>query len=882
MSDPKRTDSPLPPPAPLARYDVGPPFGRGGMGVVHDAVDRALVRRVAYKVLQDYLGRDALARARFIREARLTARLQHPGIVPVHDLGVRSDGELFYTMQRVRGRSLGEVLSALRRGDPATEAEFPLPRLLSVLGQVCQAIHYAHTRGVLHRDLKPSNIMLGAFGEVLVMDWGLAKPIEPVAASIASQRKDAAWAQDDVDPSWENIDPEETLAVLEGASLVTRGASGQPTALDGPISIQVGLRGPTGPPESVRALLRDTTDPLGEEGSSAQSFQTRTGSLLGTPAYMAPEQVQSGALDARTDVYALGALLYSAVTLQPPYRRGTPEEIAAAVVRGRLQPPHLANPTRAADPALEAICLRAMSREPADRYPNAWELFLDLESFLRGRLELERRRSQAADRVHSALGLGSTLENERVRAQEARRRADALLGSLHAADSIERKRDAWRAEDEADALEGAALRTAADVERGLREALQLDWDCADARKALARVYFDRLVEAERSGDRRGRLLYESELRAVDDGTLVGLLEAPGELRVGSDPPGVRATLCRFREIDRRLQAVEPRELGPTPARVESLAPGGYLVFFEHPGLAPVRAPVLLERGASREVRVRLFPGTEVGDGFVVIPAGKARIGGDAAASRSLAACEVDLPDYAIMVFPVTMQCYIDFLNDLARDDAAQAWARAPRATPTDGQYLVREPDGTLRMPGRDRDGHEWDPRIPAMSVSFNDAVAYAQWLSRKHGARYRLPTEAEWEKAARGVDARTYPWGDRFDAGFCLTRGSGGEEQPQPVGSFPTDESPYGVRDLAGGACDWCDGWSSRLRNLRVLRGGGWGNRPEMARASARSGWGENNVWGDTSFRLVKSLPPEPEGPALVAEDDPRRGGVTNEHLPPV
>ena len=164
------------PPKPGAEnYVLGPEIARGGMGAVLEALDGKLSRTVAVKVLLPDGDSDEPARRRFLREAGVLARLEHPNIVPIHDIVWEDGTPLFYTMKLVKGRTLQRILDALREGDPATLREFPLRRLLAVFGKVCDAVAFAHSRGVLHRDLKPENIMTGEFGEVLVMDWGVAK-----------------------------------------------------------------------------------------------------------------------------------------------------------------------------------------------------------------------------------------------------------------------------------------------------------------------------------------------------------------------------------------------------------------------------------------------------------------------------------------------------------------------------------------------------------------------------------------------------------------------------------------------------------------------------------------------------------------------------------
>ncbi len=162
----------------LGRYSLQGILGEGGMGVVTEALDTELRRPVALKTLNDPDGAGRSQLARFVAEARITSQLDHPNIVPVHDLGVSEDGQLYFVMKRVRGRSLKEILSDLRAGNPDALLAWPSHRLLNAFLKVCEAVAYAHGRGVIHRDIKPANIMLGEYGEVLVMDWGIARVLD--------------------------------------------------------------------------------------------------------------------------------------------------------------------------------------------------------------------------------------------------------------------------------------------------------------------------------------------------------------------------------------------------------------------------------------------------------------------------------------------------------------------------------------------------------------------------------------------------------------------------------------------------------------------------------------------------------------------------------
>ena len=167
------------------RYEVLGTIGQGGMGEVKLCRDRTVGREVAMKVIRDR-DRDSPRRWRFIREARIQGQLEHPAVVPVYDFGVDPDGNLYFTMKRVRGVSLAEVVDALANGDPTTERRWGRRRLLNSFSQICLAVDFIHTRGVIHRDLKPSNLMLGEFGEIYILDWGLVK----IVAARAGERQE--------------------------------------------------------------------------------------------------------------------------------------------------------------------------------------------------------------------------------------------------------------------------------------------------------------------------------------------------------------------------------------------------------------------------------------------------------------------------------------------------------------------------------------------------------------------------------------------------------------------------------------------------------------------------------------------------------------------
>ncbi|HKA22739.1 MAG TPA: serine/threonine-protein kinase [Blastocatellia bacterium] len=296
-----------------SKYAVIGKLGSGGMGTVYLAQDAELGRKVAVKVMNIADPSGALA-SRMMREAQIIALLEHPGIVPIHDVGILDDGRVFYAMKLVHGRCLDESVDSASLAD-----------LLRIFQKVCEAVAFAHSHGVIHRDLKPENIMVGSFGEVLVMDWGVAK-------------------------------------------VLTGGRAEKDPALPGMSDVS---------PEDIE--LGDTLQLFG----SVQG-ETGGGTIIGTPAYMPPEQAKGRTelLDERSDVYALGAILYFLLTGRPPS-----DAVDGSTTRATVPAAHPNRPRqiRSKIPkSIEAVCLKAMSEKQADRYSGAEEMARDVLNFLDG------------------------------------------------------------------------------------------------------------------------------------------------------------------------------------------------------------------------------------------------------------------------------------------------------------------------------------------------------------------------------------------------------------------------------------------------------------------------------------------------------------------
>jgi WD40 repeat protein/serine/threonine protein kinase len=291
------------------RYEILRLHAKGGIGEVFIALDKELNREVALKKVRPQYETDSDCLGRFVQEAEITGGLEHPGIVPVYGLGEYSDGRPYYAMRFIQGETLAEAIRKFHSGDTGVTLRGLLGRFVAV----CNAVAYAHNRGVLHRDMKPANVMLGKYGETLVLDWGLAKPVGLEASSPP-------------------VCPREE---------------------------------PTLPPYP---------------GDS--SVQTQIGSTLGTPTYMSPEQASGrlNQLTQATDIYSLGATLYTILTGQAPIASTDKEEILRRVREGDWPRPRLVKPD--VSRPLEAVCCKAMAKKASDRYATALALAADVDRWL--------------------------------------------------------------------------------------------------------------------------------------------------------------------------------------------------------------------------------------------------------------------------------------------------------------------------------------------------------------------------------------------------------------------------------------------------------------------------------------------------------------------
>jgi len=874
------------------KYELGGKLGQGGVGEVLLVQDRDLERSVAMKRLLHQPGATIADEtlSRFLHEAQTTGQLEHPNIVPVHDVGLDSQGKLYFTLKYVRGLSLRQVIKGreqnahVEKGGPLFRDAYPARKMIEILIGVCQGVAFAHSKRVIHRDLKPDNVMLGKFGEVLVMDWGLAK-------NLAAKTRDSE---------------ERTETVLIGSP-------------------------------------------------SAEASMTLEGSIAGTPAYMSPEQAQGriSELDERTDIYALGAILYEMLSGKAPYEGGGAMEVLRRVQAG--PPPKLTKGApgfEAVPRELRAICEKAMQREPAMRYRSAMAMLHDLEAYLDNRTvsacpdsPLQRaakwarrnRRQVGAAALTAvvvlALAGGSWLAYRqatisRLMNQAAQRAADgkrAYEGSRTATSKVASD-DPYRAQMVASLQSGPAheYRNALNQSNAsLQEILDIDPKNHGARQMLADNYMElwRVALAEKNGDLMQANRAEVMRYAGPANKYLAELNGMGSVDITLEPSDTEAYLYSFellqaidhhgeplparlipvpydmekRQPDRafleaekkraetgpafidsahsifRIEPVAAANAGVGHVQIGSLSPGSYMLFLHAPGRVDIRLPFLLPRHGKVAQRVELPKPEDVPPGFVYVAGGETIIGGETAGAPSPR--PFSLKPMLIFHDELTMKEYGEFLKDLLKSGhAAEVKAYLPQDF---GKPLAKlSAEGEL-MPAYGKASENFSSS-PVRGVSFNAAKAYLAWRSKRDGLPYRLPRDWEWEAVCRGADGRKYSWGNLPGKGLAVVTQGYGDNGASMSWHWQDykDEAPWGwIHNLAGGAAEWTDSlYDPKAQKVDpvygqyAIRGNAWALPPVGLECAFRTSGQPDYFHPTIGFRMALDWPLKRlEGAAVAA-----------------
>lgn len=763
------------------KYVIERKIGEGGMGQVFLAFDRDLRRSIAIKVIRKGHHVDRERLARFVEEAQVTGQLEHPGIPPIHEMAINEAQEVFFTMKLLKGRTLKEIIHDLHIGRREVREQFSPTRLLQILLSVCHAVHFAHEKGVIHRDIKPDNIMIGDYGEVQLIDWGLAK--------VLSQ-------PDNDDDFGERV-------------------------------------------ETVR---------------TEQHMETLDSHIQGTLLYMAPEQAQGRPVDQRADIYALGATLYEMLTFLPPKTGRSINELLEESRLGLVLSPSSRAPKRKVPPALEEICMKALEYHPGDRYVTAKELADAVQIYLDGTIEEERRRTESDNLLREAMKVLREHDIEKRELQEDTRKLRDLLereDNSYPSRDIRRQDRAFQKSIQEHETSIAQKFTRA--QGLLSAALSAQPENVTARKTLGQLYLDRFINAEKERKTADVIFYRGLIEQVNDGTFDRVLSGEGTLRLSVDVEGAKLALYRYVEEDAILVPSEEIARAEGSLELDTLPMGSYLCLIEKDGYFPVRYPVHMGRNEDVTTTVHLPTVDEIPPGFAYVPEGPFMMFGDPNVPTTYDdTATVHIPNYAISIHPVSCGEYLEFLNNLQQVHPEEARRRCPRESEKTGFLWHLEGD-RYRLPDDGR--FPWSASLPVFFISFEDAFAYCEYRSERDGRTYDIPTDPEWEKAAKGVDGRYLTWGDYFDREYCNNyyareTGPGIVE----VEFYPEDCSPYGVRGIVGNLSDWCYFEGMDPEKQVSVRGGNWAISELPCRIAVRRSAPPTTVWDRVGFRLVWRL----------------------------
>ena len=562
-----------------------------------------------------------------------------------------------------------------------------------------------------------------------------------------------------------------------------------------------------------------------------RASETEFGQLKGTLAYMSPEQLmgESSDIDGRSDIYALGSALYEVATLQPPFDLQD-RQLVMNKLGGHIREPAKPKGWTNSD-SLMRIALEAMATRPEERQRDAAILAEQLRLWSDTRVERTRRRKSSSDLGERGRKLAQRYVRWRQKLADAEKTLRTREAEVLPWQPLSDKKALFAARREVSRVRVATQLLFEQACHMLEAARVHHPGNKQAKRVLSALWRSRLMDAEATRDSADIRMSVLRLRQIH-GRVRSFFRGTGELRLDVEGPPAEVKLYTLRDKSGFMTKASKKKLGETPTVIPILASGSYVAVLKRPNSLSTRYPFVIRRGGSWKGSVRMPNRKAVPHDCVFVAGGPFWFG------RGAERAWLEEPDFAIQKYPVTFLDYLEFLIDLERNHGMDhALSHVPR---TRGEPLVARVgqrryrvlhtlmSEEARSQSKGLHGKNFESTLPVVGVRYADALAYCRWMTERSGFEYRIPTEYQWEKAARGVDGRSFPWGDVSDPCLAKCRDARpGAPFPEPVGTFRESRSIYGMADAAGGVWEWTRSWIDESKTVRVVRGGSWGHSVE-------------------------------------------------------
>jgi serine/threonine protein kinase/formylglycine-generating enzyme required for sulfatase activity len=777
----------------IKRFSQIHTIGLGGIGTVMSAYEPQLDRDLAIKMLRPAYRDNRNSINRFIQEARATAHVAHPNIVPVYELGIFKEIGPFFTMKRVEGVTLQHVLKRLDENEEKYVKKYTLRELLNVFISICHGVAYAHSKNIIHRDLKPANIMLGDYGEVMVMDWGLVKKAD-------------------------------------------------------------------------HATRKTKTPPVLLANTEEESLRTIDGEVTGTPAFMSPEQAcgHNDAVDIQSDIYCLGAVLYTILTRQrSPFPSGlNTREILQLCAEGKIISPRKRMPKLKIPKELNAITMKAMSLEKKQRYATVLELLHDVRSYLDhypvsaysdplhiSFIKACKRRPMipttvAAAIITLAIAFGFQIydRNERFNYYLKQANENILSGDMmysrgkSVIKRLTELRQTGNIADENKIIElnkqldkfNTSLNNYYNVAEGFLGKI----DIAGARLKMVnsklgyimknKIYYSLLAGDYQTTKRLIELMRlnrrpESYQMVRQNATLYKKMNLvyynEGTINIETVPIKSQVKLTELPDeqmVSDSMDETESKLLGTAPIENITVTAGSYLISMQNKRSNMISYPLLVEPGDI--IHQQIYIPATIPKDMVYIPAGNYYTGATAQERR-----KKYLSGFFIKKHEVTFAEYLRFWKKLRDPDKKQRY-RSMLLLDQNSRRLAPAWDNNLKL------CPQLKPEYPVSGISHEAAEAYCRWISSQRHRSCMLPSAEQWEKAARGVDGRKYIWGNYLQNKNALIPENNFAAKKYPFGApaekFSLDRSIYGVYEMAGNVREYTATPNNNSKLTFIVKGG--------------------------------------------------------------